>query len=69
MSDDSHEASGGAAVKALIETDKALCVELPDGARKWIPKSVIHDDSEVWKYGDEGVLVVKTWWAEREGLE
>jgi hypothetical protein len=34
----------------------------------WIPKSVIHDDSEVYKEGAEGKLVVARWFAEKEGL-
>jgi hypothetical protein len=35
---------------------------------EWIPKSGIHDDSEVWKVGqDTGTLVVETWVAEKKG--
>lgn len=34
----------------------------------WIPKSVVHDDSEVHGRGMEGEMVVKRWWAESEGL-
>ena len=35
----------------------------------WIPKSVIHDDSEVFRDTDiDGNLVVKTWWAEKNGF-
>ncbi len=61
-------------VRAIQETDRALLVEL-DGEEKWIPKSVIHDDSEVWTMrgdedeGREGKLIVKGWWARKEGLE
>lgn len=32
-----------------------------------VPKSVIHDDSEVWKKGQEGKLVVQLWFAVKEG--
>lgn len=32
----------------------------------WVPQSVIHDDSEVFKKGDEGKLVVMMSWAEKE---
>lgn len=55
--------------KALGETEKALKVLL-DGADEemWVPKSCVHDDSEVWKKGDEGKLVVKTWFAEKNAL-
>lgn len=35
---------------------------------RWVPKSVLHDNSEVIKKGDKGQVVLKTWWAEKEGL-
>lgn len=39
-----------------------------EGEEIWVPKKVIHDDSEVWKYPqDEGTLVVEYWWAEKQG--
>lgn len=53
-------------VECIRQTDKAILV-LIDGEEKWIPQSVIHDDSEVWKKGDEGELVVQGWFAEKEG--
>lgn len=31
------------------------------GKELWIPKSVVHDDSEVWKGGQDGDVVVFTW--------
>lgn len=34
----------------------------------WIPISLIDDDSEVYKPGDSGKLIVKAWFAEKEGL-
>jgi hypothetical protein len=50
------------------ETAKAILVRL-DGDDVWIPKSVIHDDSEVWdgKENAAGHLIVKAWFARREG--
>lgn len=39
-----------------------------DNEEHWIPQSVVHDDSEVWSNGDEGELVVKEWWAEKNGF-
>lgn len=35
----------------------------------WVPKACVHDDSEVFDARDNarGKLVVKQWWAEREG--
>lgn len=54
-------------VEVLHETEAAILVAL-DGEEIWIPKSVIHDDSEVWEEGDTGVFVVKEWFANKEGL-
>ena len=65
MSDDVHRIEG---VKVVDETVKAVRVQIDD-RQVWIPKSVIHDDSEVWKIGTEGELVVARWFAEKEGLE
>lgn len=50
------------------ETAKALLVKFDDGKTQWIPKSVIDDDSEVYKMGTSGKLIVKEWFAEKEGL-
>jgi len=57
--------------RALRETDKALLVELElHECTIWIPKSQIHDDSEVFDADDnaEGNVVVERWFAEKEGL-
>ena len=43
-------------------------MQLETGDEKWVPKSVIHDDSEIWKAGQAGRLVVLGWWAEKEKL-
>lgn len=59
-------------VKALRGTERALLCRLTtDGGESrevWVPRSQITDDSEVYEIGDEGQLVVKSWFAEREGL-
>jgi hypothetical protein len=34
----------------------------------WIPRSVIHDNSEVWRASQSGIMIVKVWWAEKKGL-
>ena len=55
--------------KVIRETDKAILFENED-EKFWVPKSVIHDDSECWADADdkrEGELVVKRWFAEKEG--
>lgn len=64
MSDSTWTCDG----EAVRETEKAVLVQLETGDEKWIPKSVIHDDSEVWKAGQAGRLVVLGWWAEKEKL-
>lgn len=76
MSRGYHDDEGGlddedevriADVKATRETDKALLVII-DGESQWIPKSQITADSDVWKKGDEGTLVITGWFATKEGL-
>ena len=54
--------------KCLRETNGAILVELESGEEKWIPKLCLHDNSEVWKDGQTGDIIVKSWWAEKEGL-
>lgn len=54
--------------EAVAETDLAICVEGIQDDDIWIPKSQVHDDSEVYKKGHEGTLVVMEWFAEKEGL-
>lgn len=53
--------------RLLGETDKAIRVVLDDSLRQhWIPKSQVHDDSEVWDtMHDEGNIVVNAWFAEQ----
>ena len=49
-------------------TAKAILVEAPElTVPVWIPQSAVHDDSEVWKAGQTGRLVVVDWFAEKEG--
>ena len=52
------------------ETPKAILVDSVDLDKPlWVPKSVIHDDSEVWDaHNATGELAVQAWWAEKEGL-
>lgn len=47
---------------------KALLVSAPDFLEdEWIPHSQIHNDSEVYKPGTTGVLIVSDWFAEKKG--
>lgn len=65
MTDDVEEVDGCTTEK---ETAKAILVLLPSGIKTWIPKSVIHDDSEVYADKTSGRLVVARWFAEKEGI-
>ena len=49
-------------------TDAAILVVI-DGEKHWFPKSQVDDDSEVWKRGDQGKLVVSAWIAKQKGLD
>jgi hypothetical protein len=52
----------------VAETDKAIRVTAPIfDAPQWIPKSVVHDNSEVWKLDQTGTLIVREWFAEKQG--
>lgn len=54
----------------IRETDSALLLETEEAGEVWIPKSVIHDDSEIEAgddEGDEGEVIVKKWFARNEG--
>lgn len=55
--------------RVIRESDSglALLIEI-EGKEVWVPKSVIHDDSEVYDEDHEGELVLKEWWAEEKGL-
>ena len=50
------------------ETTAAVLCEFNEhkGMEKWIPKSCIHDDSEVYAIGHSGKLIVKSWFALKE---
>ena len=55
--------------KALRNSQSGLALEVKfHDCTRWIPKSVIHDDSEVWQTGQEGKVVVSESWADAKGL-
>lgn len=54
-------------VTVIRETDAALLVDV-DGKEVWIPKSQIDDDSEVYKAGTDGTLIVSEWIAKEKRL-
>lgn len=49
------------------ETPLALLVKLVDHNNReaWVPKSAIHDDSEVYEDGTEGILILEPWLAKK----
>jgi hypothetical protein len=51
------------------ETPKAILVLLKNGTEHWVPQAAVHDDSEVWKQGDAGKLIVMAWFARKRGWE
>lgn len=67
MSWDEDETESFDNVEAKHETELALLC-LIGGDPHWVPKSQIHEDSDVNEKGDEGTLVVKAWWAKKAGL-
>lgn len=54
--------------RVVGETKAALRIVI-DGVPRWVPKSVIHDDSEVYDGRDNatGKLVIGEWFAIKEG--
>jgi len=55
-------------VKAV--TDKAVLIEY-ETIEVWIADELIHVDSEIWRKsdpGEEGLLVIPNWLAEKKGL-
>lgn len=57
---------------ATQATERALLVESDNlDAPCWVPKAVVHDDSEVFDAKDnaEGTLVVEKWFARKQGWE
>jgi hypothetical protein len=54
--------------EAIDSSDSALKCFLETGETKWIPNTVIHDDSEVFAEGHSGKLVLRLWWAQKEKL-
>lgn len=65
---DEKNVESDAPCEGVRETQKAVLVRLDDGSEHWVPKSQIHEDSEVYASGTDGTLIVSRWWAEKEGL-
>lgn len=54
-------------VTVVRETEAALLVNIEE-EEFWIPKSQIDDDSEVYKMGTDGTLVISAWFAQKLGI-
>lgn len=54
-------------VTCIQETAHALLCIIDD-EEVWVPQSQVTEDSEVYRKGDEGKLVVREWWATEKGL-
>lgn len=66
QNDVGNEAHAMGQGKCTRDTERAILVVIDDRSI-WIPKSCVHDDSEVWEPGQEGEVVTKRWWAEKNG--
>jgi hypothetical protein len=55
-------------VSVVGETEKAILCQIED-RKVWIPKSQIHEDSEVYEGGDTGTLVITEWIAKQKELD
>lgn len=57
-------------VECIEETPAAIRVQATESKKRfWVPKSVLHDDSETYKMGTDGTLIVAEWFAEKEGWD
>lgn len=53
--------------ECLNETEKAILVWIDDDSY-WFPKSHVGADSEIWRKGQKGKLIVSEWIAIQKGL-
>lgn len=52
----------------IANTQRAILV-LIYGEKRWIPMSIIGEESDVWVKGDIGALLLPRWFCEKEGIE
>ena len=65
MSDEKKTIKGATCV---YNSKNAIRVVSPEYSG-WVPQSAVHADSEVYKSGQSGDLVVVAWFAEKNDLE
>lgn len=63
----SEDAADFKVLSVVAVSTQAIKVELDTGDLKWVPRSVIHDDSEVYERGHSGTMLLKLWWAQSHG--
>ena len=64
MSDGIFDIPNTTIIKATV---KAILIKSPELKKEeWVPLSAIHDNSEIWKKGETGTLLVKSWFAEKK---
>lgn len=57
-----------AVVTRESQSGKALFVDAPEFDEELcVPRSVVHEDSEVFEVGHEGTLLIARWFAEQKG--
>lgn len=52
--------------KCLRQSKRAIFVRFLDVSPVWVPQSVVHADSEVYRENDVGTLVLMEWWARQQ---
>lgn len=50
-------------------TEKAILIETDEGEKHWIPKSMLHDDSECFEADTDGDLILVDTIADEKGLD
>lgn len=50
------------------KSGKSFVADTEDHGRINVPDWAVHDDSEVYRKGDEGELIVLESWAEKQGM-
>jgi hypothetical protein len=55
--------------ECVLERPTSILVRAVANAldERWVPKSCVHEDSEVYKDGTDGELVVVHWFADKKG--
>lgn len=68
-SDEDFEPASVGQFECVEERPTAILVRAKGNAldERWVPKSCVHEDSEVYEDGTDGDLVVVQWFAAKKG--